>query len=75
MHGLPIPKQYIKMFLTRMGFDSRMVITGDITPLNDVTETKAIKKAFGEKKAAEIKISSTKSMTGHMLGAAVQWER
>lgn len=43
---------------------------GTGTPLNDVTETKAIKKAFGEKKAAEIKISSTKSMTGHMLGAA-----
>lgn len=43
---------------------------GTGTPLNDVAETLAIKKAFGEKKAKEVLISSTKSMTGHMLGAA-----
>ena len=43
---------------------------GTGTPLNDVTETMAIKKAFGEEKARDIIISSTKSMTGHMLGAA-----
>ena len=42
---------------------------GTSTPLNDKTETLAIKKAFGEK-AAYISVSSTKSMTGHMLGAA-----
>ncbi len=42
---------------------------GTSTPLNDKTETMAIKKALG-KKAYEAKISSTKSMTGHMLGAA-----
>ena len=42
---------------------------GTSTPLNDKTETLAIKKAFGEK-AADISVSSTKSMTGHMLGAA-----
>lgn len=43
---------------------------GTGTPLNDVAETYAIKKAFGEEKAIDIFISSTKSMTGHMLGAA-----
>ncbi len=41
---------------------------GTSTPLNDKTETMAIKHALGEK-AYEAKISSTKSMTGHMLGA------
>ena len=43
---------------------------GTGTPMNDVLETLAIKKAFGEEKAKEAFISSTKSMTGHMLGAA-----
>ncbi len=43
---------------------------GTGTPLNDVTETLAIKKAFGDENAKEVIISSTKSMTGHMLGAA-----
>lgn len=43
---------------------------GTGTPLNDKTETAAIKKAFGEAEAKKVKISSTKSMTGHMLGAA-----
>ncbi len=42
---------------------------GTGTSLNDTTETKAFKLAFGEK-AKDVKISSTKSMTGHMLGAA-----
>jgi len=42
---------------------------GTGTPLNDKSETIAIKKALG-KKAYEVSISSTKSMTGHMLGAA-----
>jgi len=43
---------------------------GTSTPLNDKGETKAIKTAFGEEKAYQIHVSSTKSMTGHMLGAA-----
>lgn len=42
---------------------------GTSTPLNDKTETAALKKAFGED-AYKLHISSTKSMTGHMLGAA-----
>jgi beta-ketoacyl-acyl-carrier-protein synthase II len=41
---------------------------GTGTPLNDASETQAIKAAFGEK-AYDIPISSTKSMTGHMMGA------
>ena len=43
---------------------------GTGTPLNDKCETLAIKKALGESLARKIAISSTKSMTGHMLGAA-----
>ncbi len=43
---------------------------GTSTALNDKVETLAIKKAFGEDLARKVKISSTKSMTGHLLGAA-----
>ncbi len=43
---------------------------GTGTPMNDVLETQAIKLALGEEKARESFVSSTKSMTGHMLGAA-----
>lgn len=43
---------------------------GTGTPMNDVVETLAIKKALGEAAAKKAYVSSTKSMTGHMLGAA-----
>lgn len=43
---------------------------GTSTPLNDISETKVIKLALGEEKAKKAIVSSTKSMTGHMLGAA-----
>ncbi|MCL2037169.1 MAG: beta-ketoacyl-ACP synthase II [Oscillospiraceae bacterium] len=43
---------------------------GTSTPINDRTETLAIKSAFGKEHAAKLAVNSTKSMTGHLLGAA-----
>jgi len=46
-----------------------IVAHGTATPLNDVTETRAIKAAFGDE-ATRVAISSPKSMIGHLVGAA-----
>jgi 3-oxoacyl-[acyl-carrier-protein] synthase II len=43
---------------------------GTSTPLNDRSETEALKKALGEQRAHELPVSSTKSAIGHLLGGA-----
>ena len=64
----------IRQALDEAGYTSDDVLYinahGTGTPLNDKTETNAIKLALGEEDARKALISSTKSMTGHMLGAA-----
>ncbi len=71
--GIPASKA-IRMALDEAGYTSEDVLYinahGTSTPLNDKTETNAIKLALGEEDARKAYISSTKSMTGHMLGAA-----
>ena len=63
----------IRMAMDEAGYTADDVVYinahGTSTPLNDSTETKAIKYAMGEN-AYKAVVSSTKSMTGHMLGAA-----
>jgi 3-oxoacyl-[acyl-carrier-protein] synthase II len=60
--------------LKEAGYDGKELVYvnahGTGTHLNDVCETKAVKLALGEEQARKCYISSTKSMTGHMLGAA-----
>lgn len=64
----------MKMAMEEAGYTAQDVVYvnahGTGTPMNDVTETMAIKQALGEEAAAKAYVSSTKSMTGHMLGAA-----
>ncbi|MGH2657268.1 MAG: beta-ketoacyl-ACP synthase II [Actinomycetota bacterium] len=63
----------MQMALTDAGEDAEAVdyinAHGTSTQLNDAAETRAIKKALGDH-AHRVAISSTKSMTGHMVGAA-----
>ncbi|MBQ7062154.1 MAG: beta-ketoacyl-ACP synthase II [Bacteroidales bacterium] len=63
----------MRLALQEAGYQSgeRLYINahGTGTPLNDKTETLAIKQALGEAEARRTAISSTKSMLGHMLGA------
>jgi len=63
----------IKMAINDSGINEEQIsyinAHGTSTPYNDKSETEAIKTVFGEK-AYDIPISSTKSMTGHMLGAS-----
>jgi len=63
----------MKAALAESGLDSKDVdhinAHGTSTPHNDINETKAIKTVFGDH-AYSIVINSTKSMTGHLLGAA-----
>lgn len=47
---------------------------GSSTPLNDVTETRALKLALGEEDARRVPLSATKSYHGHALGASGAWE-
>lgn len=71
--GMPASKA-IRMALDEAGYEAGNTLYinahGTSTPLNDKTETNAIKLALGEDDARKAYISSTKSMTGHMLGAA-----
>ena len=64
----------IRLAMEEAGYTpaDRMYINahGTGTALNDVSETKAIRRALGDEAAARVAVSSTKSMTGHMLGAA-----
>ena len=71
--GIPASRA-IKQSLTEAQFDAEKDVLyinahGTSTPLNDKSETAAIKLAIGEEAARKAMISSTKSMTGHMLGA------
>ncbi len=64
----------MKMALTKAGLNTSDVdyinAHGTSTPVGDVCETKAIKALFGDRAKDGLLISSTKSMTGHLLGAA-----
>ncbi|MBE7419334.1 MAG: beta-ketoacyl-ACP synthase II [Ideonella sp.] len=67
------PRRAMKAALRNAGLDASQVqylnAHGTSTPLGDSNETQAIKLAFGEH-AKQMVVSSTKSMTGHLLGGA-----
>jgi len=68
------PKRSMKAALRNAGINGDQVqylnAHGTSTPLGDVNETNAIKLAFGNHAKDKLVISSTKSMTGHLLGGA-----
>ena len=68
------PARAMKMAFADAGIDPSEVgyinAHGTSTPLGDVSETRVIKLAVGEERAAKIPVSSTKGATGHCLGAA-----
>ena len=67
------PVRCMRMALENSGLNPKDIdyinAHGTSTKLNDANETAAVKEVFGER-AHKIPVSSTKSMTGHMLGAA-----
>jgi 3-oxoacyl-[acyl-carrier-protein] synthase II len=68
------PKRSMKGALRSAGIDADQVqylsAHGTSTPLGDLNETNAIKLAFGAHAKDKLVVSSTKSMTGHLLGGA-----
>ncbi len=68
------PARAIRMALKDAGREPHEVgyinAHGTSTPVGDASETRVLKLVFGEEGAYQVPVSSTKSMTGHMLGAA-----
>jgi 3-oxoacyl-[acyl-carrier-protein] synthase II len=68
------PRRSMQMALRNAGVDPEQVdyinAHGTSTPLGDANESNAIKLALGERAARKTVVSSTKSMTGHLLGGA-----
>ena len=68
------PKRSMKAALRNAGLNADQIqymnAHGTSTPLGDVNETNAIKLAFGDHAKNGLVVSSTKSMTGHLLGGA-----
>jgi len=67
--ALNVMKMAIQDAEMHLGEIDYINVHGTSTPLGDIAETKAIKQFFGQE-AYNLNISSTKSMTGHLLGAA-----